>query len=672
MKHLLEIQRIADVGVVGTGTAALRTATQLAQSLGRLGVGITVTGFNEEAVDTARQNLESTLTATVESGKMKEHVREMILSTLTFTVDVGQLSAAGLVVEAACQDLENTRATLGTLEDVIPSDCILAVNTTHLEPDTIFSGAAHPARCLVVHLHSPADRNPLVEVLPSTGTDPQISDWVMKFLEQMGKIPIQVTSRVGHAVRPVTDGLALASMLLVEEGVATARVVDAVAAKALRMKTGPLATINTPGGIVHLARGLDRLNTVSPWYTVPKMMVEMVTEKKSWELAGKGEDSVVTDEEYNTVSEQLLGAYFGLAVQVLDSGITSISDLELAITSGNGMSGPFALMNRMGLVKSRELVLGYAATHPGFAVPQMLEQQAATGMSWEIPVVLRRDEDGVAIVTIRRPKVLNALNSDVLDQLEMHFNALAEDASIKAVVLTGFGPTAFVAGADIKELSQLQNAAAAEEVALRGQAVCNTIEEMRKPVICALNGLAFGGGNELAMSCHARLARKGAKVLAGQPEPKLGLIPGYGGTQRLPRLIGLEKAWAILRLGEPVSSDNALELGLIREEVAGDLLLTAMELAAKAGDNIVDLIPIAKGPITVPDQLPELELGHLSTRIDQIMQDAILSGAMASLSTGLKMEAVAFGACFETKDTRIGLDNFITNGPRAIADFVNE
>jgi hypothetical protein len=106
--------------------------------------------------------------------------------------------------------------------------------------------------------------------------------------------------------------------------------------------------------------------------------------------------------------------------------------------------------------------------------------------------------------------------------------------------------------------------------------------------------------------------------------------------------------------------------------VAGDLLLTAMELAAKAGDNIIDLIPIAKGPITVPDQLPELDLGHLSTRIDQIMQDAILSGAMASLGTGLKMEAVAFGACFETKDARIGLENFITNGPRATAEFGNE
>lgn len=239
-------------------------------------------------------------------------------------------------------------------------------------------------------------------------------------------------------------------------------------------------------------------------------------------------------------------------------------------------------------------------------------------------------------------------------------------------MLTGFGPTAFVAGADITELARVKGSAEGEQVALRGQAVFSTIENLRKPVVCALNGLAFGGGNELAMSCHARLARKGARVLAGQPEPKLGLIPGYGGTQRLVRLIGLEKAWPILRLGEPISSDEALEMGLIREEVAGDLLQTALELATKAGNDKVDLIPISRGPISVPDTLPELDLGHLSTRIDQIMQDAILSGAMASLDTGLKMEAVAFGACFETKDARIGLENFITNGPRAKAEFVNE
>lgn len=672
MKYLLEVQRVADVGVVGTGTAALRIAALMAQSLGRYGVGVTVVGSSEAAAATARQEMEKTFAASVESGRMKEKVREGALSALSFTSDMGRLSGAGLVVGAACQDQESSRVMLGQLDGVCPSDCILAMNATHLEPHSIFKEAAHPERCLVVHFHTPADRNPLIEVLAAAGTDPQTTAWIMHFFEQMGKIPIEVGSRVGHAVRPITDGLALTAILLVQEGIASAKAVDAAAARALGMKTGPLAALNAPGGMVHVARGIDRLNSLSPWYAVPDLLVEMVRENKSWDVAVKGEEHLFDDEEFRIVSQQMLGAYFGLATQVLASGITTISDLELAITSGAGMIGPFERMNREGLLSSLELVRGFSSQHPDFAVPKSLEHQLALGRDWEIPVVLRRDVDGVALITIRRPKALNALNRDVLDQLDAHFRTLAGDEAIKAVVLTGFGPTAFVAGADITELARVKGSAEGELVALRGQAVFSAIENLRKPVVCALNGLAFGGGNELAMSCHARLARKGAKVLAGQPEPKLGLIPGYGGTQRLPRLIGLDKAWEILRLGEPISSDEALELGLIREEVAGDLLQTALELAAKAGNDKVDLIPISRGPISVPDELPELDLGHLSTRIDQIMQDAILSGAMASLDTGLKMEAVAFGACFETKDARIGLDNFIANGPRVEAEFVNE
>jgi len=672
MKYLLEVQRIADIGVVGTGVAALRIAGLLAQSLGRFGVGVTVVAADEDAAGAARQGMEKTLGAAVGSGKMKEKVRDGILAAIDFTADMGRLSGAGLVLEAACHDVESTRSMIAALDGVVPSDCIIAANATHLEPETVFKGAAHPERCLVIHFHSPADRNPVVEVLPASATDEGITGWMLQFLEQMGRIPIRVESRIGHAVRPITDGLALAAMLLVQRGAAPAKVVDAVAARALGMKTGPLASMNTPGAMAHVARGIDRLNALSPWYNVPDLLVEMVRGQKNWEVAAPDEENLFDDEQYRAISEKILGAYFGLATQVLDSGITDIADLELAITAGTGMVGPFARMNREGLLGALELVRSYAADHPDFTVSDSLERRVATGRDWEIPVVLRRDTNGVAVVTIRRPKALNALNAEVLDQLETQFTALAGDDSVKGVVLTGFGPTAFVAGADIKELAMVKGSDEGEKVARRGQTVFSTIENLRKPVICAMNGLAFGGGNELAMSCHARLARKGAKVLAGQPEPKLGLIPGYGGTQRLPRLIGLEKAWEILRLGEPISSDEALELGLIREEVAGDLLQTAIELATKAGDDVVDLIPIAKGPITVPDKLPELELGHLSTRIDQIMQDAILSGAMASLDTGLKMEAVAFGACFETKDARIGLDNFMTNGPRAKAEFVNE
>ena len=180
---------------------------------------------------------------------------------------------------------------------------------------------------------------------------------------------------------------------------------------------------------------------------------------------------------------------------------------------------------------------------------RLLVKQAASGKPWKIPKVFREDKGEVAIVKIRRPKVLNALNGEVFDQLGEIFSEIQKDPKIKGAVLTGFGTRAFVSGADIGMLAAQKTPEEAEGLCLKNQAVLNLIENLGKPVVCAMNGLAFGGGNEMAMACTVRIATKGQKVFVAQPEPRLGIIPGIGGTQRLPRLIGIEKAWTMLRSG---------------------------------------------------------------------------------------------------------------------------
>jgi enoyl-CoA hydratase/carnithine racemase len=212
----------------------------------------------------------------------------------------------------------------------------------------------------------------------------------------------------------------------------------------------------------------------------------------------------------------------------------------------------------------------------------------------------------------------------------------------------------------------------AEAGCLRGMAVLNLLENLGKPVVCAINGLAFGGGNELAMSCSARIAKKGQKTFVAQPEPKLGIIPGNGGTQRLPRLIGIEKAWPILRNANPISSAQAKEIGLIQEEVEGDLIEAAVDWVKKILSGKVRVPPIKKDPIPIPSKLPEVDIGPLSRKIDSLLQKAVLEGAKMTLEEGLKWEAKTFGECLLTKDMRIGMDNFIKNGPRVNAPFVHE
>jgi enoyl-CoA hydratase/carnithine racemase len=187
-----------------------------------------------------------------------------------------------------------------------------------------------------------------------------------------------------------------------------------------------------------------------------------------------------------------------------------------------------------------------------------------------------------------------------------------------------------------------------------------------------MNGLAFGGGNEIAMACTARMAKKGQKVFIGQPEPKLGIIPGAGGTQRLPRLVGIERAWPILRSTNSISSAEAKEIGLIHEEVEGDLIEAAMDWVDKILSGKVHIPPIQKGPIPIPSKLPEVDIGHLSQKIDSLLQQAISEGAKTTLEEGLKLESKLFGECLLTQDMRIGMENFMKNGPRVNANFIHK
>jgi enoyl-CoA hydratase/carnithine racemase len=325
----------------------------------------------------------------------------------------------------------------------------------------------------------------------------------------------------------------------------------------------------------------------------------------------------------------------------------------------------------MGVKKALQLVEAYAKENPGFKVDDILVKQAASGQPWKIPVVFREDQGEVAIVKIRRPKVLNALNANVFEQLREIFLDIQKDPKIKGAVLTGFGTRAFVSGADIGMLAAQKTAKEAEEACLKNYSVLSLMENLGKPVVCAMNGLAFGGGNEIAMACTARIAKKGQKVLVGQPEPKLGFIPGAGGTQRLPRLIGIEKAWPILRNSNPISSSEAKEIGLIQEEVEGDLIEAGVNWVKNILSGKVKVPSIPKGPIPIPSKLPEVDIGHLSRKIDSLLQKAILEGAKMTLEDGLKLEAKIFGECFSTQDRKIGIDNFMKNGPKVNANFVH-
>jgi enoyl-CoA hydratase len=245
---------------------------------------------------------------------------------------------------------------------------------------------------------------------------------------------------------------------------------------------------------------------------------------------------------------------------------------------------------------------------------------------------LSLEQDGaVVVVTINRPAVLNALSEAVLREIESAFDALAADEGVRAIVLTGAGEKAFVAGADIKELAA-QTPVTGRETAKRGQRLFSRIEQLGKPVIAAINGFALGGGCELALACTFRFAADTARI--GLPEITLGILPGYGGSVRLPRLIGKARAMEMILTGKPVNADEAFRVGLVNRVVpAASLVDEAKAFAAELA---------AKAPIAL-----------------RYAMQSVARGLEMPEDEALELEATLFGLVSSTADMREGTKAFL-------------
>jgi len=246
-------------------------------------------------------------------------------------------------------------------------------------------------------------------------------------------------------------------------------------------------------------------------------------------------------------------------------------------------------------------------------------------------LLFETDDAGIALVTVNRPEKRNALSAEVIAELQDAFERIGAEAGIRAAIVTGAGEKAFVAGADIQELAAL-SAVEAREYSQRGQAAFRRLETLGKPSVAAVNGYALGGGLELAMACTVRFAADHAQF--GQPEVKLGLIPGFGGTQRLPRLVGRGRALELMLTGEPIGADEALRIGLAGAVVPrAGLLNYSRAWLGKA---------LANAPLSLA-----------------MAMEAVDVGFETGLEAGMRFEAAAFAVCAATGDGREGTRAFL-------------
>ncbi|MGG5462981.1 short-chain-enoyl-CoA hydratase [Clostridium sp. B9] len=249
----------------------------------------------------------------------------------------------------------------------------------------------------------------------------------------------------------------------------------------------------------------------------------------------------------------------------------------------------------------------------------------------ELNNVIFEKEGNIGILTINRPKALNALNSETLKDLNTAIEHIENDNDVYVVILTGAGEKAFVAGADIAEMKDL-NEEQGKEFGLLGNKVFRRLEKLDKPVIAAINGFALGGGCEISMACDIRIASSKAKF--AQPEVGLGITPGFGGTQRLPRIVGMGKAKELIYTGDIIKADEALRIGLVNKVVEPETLMDeAMTMANKIAAN---------APIAV-----------------KLCKDAIDRGMQVDIDSAIVVEAEDFGKCFSTEDQKEGMSAFV-------------
>jgi enoyl-CoA hydratase/3-hydroxyacyl-CoA dehydrogenase len=673
------------VGVIGSGSIGPDLAYGFASALGSVpGSKVYLHDIRQEALDAGMQRIRGYVAKGVARGKLSEKAAEAVASILVPTLELRDLAACEYVLEAATEDLAIKRAILRNLEATVSRDCLIGFATSGLPRAVISSEVAHPERCFVNHPFFPAWRSLPVEVVLS-GSAPHEAR-MLATLEALGKVPVVTADVPCFAADDIFCNYCSEAARIVAEGVATPAQVDAIVDAAIG-GGGPLNVLDATRGnllTAHCQELMRDARTGSPWFEPPAILRERGN--ALWHdprRPGNPEDDQAlrdwqapSDRQalHTRVLDRILAVLLARTCFVLEHGICKPTELDWMTRTALGFrTGLVDLAGELGMRRVLELCTAYAASNPGFEIPESIRAGHQPSFYGNIQVDRASGDggdaaDGIAVVRIYRPEVKNALDRRTLSELDDAMQALAADSRVAGVVLTSFGGA--LAGADINELARVRTSDEAVATCAFGQGVLNRIATMPKPVVAAVDGPVLGGGAELSMACHARVV--GPHLVLGQPEVNLGIIPGYGGTQRLPRLIGHERAMTLLRTGRSIGAQEACAWGWAHGQPARDVVAAARELIQAHIAGKVTLAPVDTAPMRVPESVPEVDIGHRSLAIDAILVDVIQGGLRQPLAEGLAREADGFGRCIHTVDMDIGLKNFVQNGARVPAAFLHE
>jgi len=550
-EHMQPVQSVAIIGAGNMGSG-------IAQKTAQEEFDVQMVDREAQWVERGQKIIADFLREAVERRIFSPEQVEQIKNRITGVIGTENTSAdTDLVIEAVFEDFDIKTAVFNTLNKVCGQNTILASNTSSLSVNELALASGRPDRFVGLHFFYHPAKNRLVEVIPGEDSSEDTIARTVQYCRGLGKVVIICKDRPGFVVNRFFVPWLNEACLLLQEGVASAAAIDAVAMKAFKIGLGPFALMNLTGPPIalhstdYLAEQLE-----TPRYVGAENLREMVEAGNQWEI---GDDIECSEAAADVIKTRLLGQVFAVSGQIVDEEICSLEDVDRGAKVGlRWARGPFELANRLGIETAKAMAEDYCEL-ANFPVPEIWKRDDSFTFSYvDLDV-----NDGIATITINRPEAMNALNETVVSQLGIALDKANANDSVRTIVLDGAGK-AFVAGADVKFFVDKIRADSFPDIydfTANGHTVQEKLESSNKTTIALTTGLALGGGLELALSCDYRIGTR--KTQFRFPETSIGIFPGLGGTQRPARIAGLPAArWAVLA-GNFMDAKTASDLGMV-------------------------------------------------------------------------------------------------------------
>jgi len=603
----------------------------------------------EEPLNKAKARFDGYAKKGLERKTIKPEQVDKILGNIVYTTDYSQLKNCELVIEAATENLDLKKKILSQIESIVAKDTIITSNTSGILAHQIFSHLNNPERTTNTHFFEPAWRSMGVEVINWEKANPETVNWLLWFFAQAGKAPIAAQDAFSFVLNRLFETWGSETAWMLPK--ATSKEIDYISEEFLG--AGPFGIMTNP----LTYSSMMRRTAEGACYTPSRLLLSV----EKWAANKPRPKGDVDPALAEWIRMRFLGCVFSQAFDIADRNIGTSSDLNFGSMIALGYKkGIFDLMASLGVEKVKAYTAKFDAERPGFPKPAKPIQEYL-----DFPRdILVDKKDGVVILTQRRPQAANALSDKTCNEILAELKKGEADPSIKGFVITGYGPKAFCAGADIGGfVATFGNHEKGQALSRGNSKVLEYIDKMNKPVVAALNGLAMGGASELANRCHSMVAME--KAFMQQPEITLGMIPGMGGVvipyRKWPKAAA--KFHAMISQSERLTVQEAAEIGIVKKIVKTfPELIDAAIAEVNALQGNIPRVP--DGPVDIPEyKIPDAPMAGelpLSKEILGIVFGIVHKAAKAkTLAEALEIAYVGAGDISCAPDCKEGVSAFL-------------